>query len=197
MKADNQAFSGWCGVRINQHFDVLNPVIISLYAILYDCINAVLYGSVGYMKIILDTNIIVNVLLSPSRQSASYKVFEMCLENKLEPQVGSALFSEYEDVLSRPEIQQRAKYTPIEIETLLDGFLNRCTWARIHYLWRPNLKDEGDNHLVDLAVASNAKWIVTQNIKDLESGELKFGFRSITPEAFLEVLHGNNHISNH
>lgn len=149
------------------------------------------------MKIIVDTNILVNVLLSPSRKSASYQVFEKCLERALQPQVGSALFSEYEDVLNRPEIQMRATYTPAEIDDLLDGFLSCCTWINIHYLWRPNLKDEGDNHLVDLAVASNAKWIVTQNIKDLESGELKFGFHSITPEAFLEVLYGNDNVSNH
>ncbi len=147
------------------------------------------------MKIIVDTNIIVNVLLSPSQRSASFKVFEMCLENKLKPQIGYALFKEYEDVMSRPEIQLRAKYTPAEIDEILNGFLSVCNWVKIHYLWRPNLKDEGDNHLVDLAVASNAQWIVTQNIKDLESGELRFGFRSISPEKFLEVIHGNNHIS--
>ena len=110
------------------------------------------------------------------------------------PHVGSALFSEYEDVLNRPEIQMKAKYTPAEINDLLDGFLSCCTWVNIHYLWRPNLRDEGDNHLVDLAVASNAKWIVTQNMKDLESGELTFGFRSITPEALLEMLNGNHNL---
>ncbi len=146
------------------------------------------------MQIIIDTNIIVNAMLSPSRKSASYQVLEMCLEQKLQPQIGSALFSEYEDVLGRPEIQMRSRYTPAEINKVLDALLNICTWNTIRYLWRPNLIDESDNHLIDLAVASNAQWIITQNIKDLDSGELKFGFRSITPEEFIEVMHGNDYI---
>ena len=148
------------------------------------------------MKIILDTNILVNVILSPSKKSASYKIIEMCLRGKLKPQIGCALFNEYEDVLRRPEIQARAKYTTGEIEQILDGFLCMCTWTKVNFLWRPNLQDEGDNHLIDLAVASNTQWIITQNIKDLHSGELKFSFQSVSPDKFMEVLYGNNHIQN-
>lgn len=118
----------------------------------------------------------------------------MCLTGKLEPQIGCALFNEYEDVIFRTEIQKMSKYTTEEINQILNGFLNICSWTNINYLWRPNLKDEGDNHLIDLAVASNSQWIVTQNIKDLHSGELKFNFQSISPDKFIEVLYGNNHI---
>ncbi|RDH41429.1 putative toxin-antitoxin system toxin component, PIN family [Zooshikella ganghwensis] len=149
------------------------------------------------MKVIIDTNILVNVFLSPSRSSASYRIFELCLMQKLQPQIGCALFCEYEDVLSRPLILGRAKYSPSEIEQMLDGFLSICSWAKVNYLWRPNLRDEGDNHLIDLAVASNAEFIVTQNIKDLNSGDLRFGFRSVTPEQFLEVYYGDNNLSHH
>ncbi|NOQ35080.1 MAG: PIN domain-containing protein [Methylococcaceae bacterium] len=46
------------------------------------------------MKIILDTNILVNVLLSPSKKSASYKVFKRCLTGQFKPQIGCALFNE-------------------------------------------------------------------------------------------------------
>ena len=146
------------------------------------------------MKIILDTNVIANVLLSPSRKSASYQLFEQCLLKKLQPQIGNALYAEYEDVLTRAEIQAKSTYAPTEIEVLLEGLLACCTWNTVRYLWRPNLKDEADNHLIDLAVASNAQYVVTQNMKDLESGELKFGFRSITPEHFLEVLYGHDNL---
>ena len=44
----------------------------------------------------------------------------------------------------------------------------------IYYLWRPNLKDEGDNFLIELAVAGNAEIIVTNNVKDLGSAKLSF-----------------------
>jgi len=101
------------------------------------------------MKVILDTNILVNVFTSPSRKSASYKIFELCLTKHIQPQIGSALFKEYEDVLSRSEILTLAKYNKEDLTIMLDGFLSVCSWTKINYLWRPNLKDEADNHLID------------------------------------------------
>jgi len=44
--------------------------------------------------------------------------------------------------------------------------------------------------LISKAVASNSKVIITDNKKDLESGELKFNFEVLTPKEFLER---NNH----
>jgi predicted nucleic acid-binding protein len=49
------------------------------------------------------------------------------------------------------------------------------------------LRDEGDNHLIELAVAGHAKCIVSRNIKDLVTGELLFPRIAIlTPEQFLQ-----------
>jgi predicted nucleic acid-binding protein len=46
--------------------------------------------------------------------------------------------------------------------------------------------DEGDNHLIELAVAGHADCIVSRNIKDLVTGELSFPRIAIlTPEQFL------------
>jgi len=44
----------------------------------------------------------------------------------------------------------------------------------IYYLWRPNLKDEADNHLIELAVAGNVKCIITQNKNDFKNSDLLF-----------------------
>lgn len=51
-----------------------------------------------------------------------------------------------------------------EREELLDIFLASCGWTRIYFAWRPNLPDEADNHLVELAVAGGARFIVTRNL---------------------------------
>ncbi len=62
-----------------------------------------------------------------------------------------------------------------------------CRWCRIYYTWRPNLQDEGDNHIIELAVAGGAGYIITKNIKDLKSGELLFdNLRIVTPDEFIE-----------
>ena len=53
----------------------------------------------------------------------------------------------------------------------------------------PNVPDEGDNHLVELAVAGGAKAIVTRNIRDLSRMELRFpALMLLTPEAFLREI---------
>jgi predicted nucleic acid-binding protein len=41
-------------------------------------------------------------------------------------------------------------------------------------LFRPNLKDENDNMFVELAIVSQSKFLITNNIKDFVSGELIF-----------------------
>ena len=54
------------------------------------------------------------------------------------------------------------------------------------YGWRPNLKDETDNHLIELAVAGGADFLITKNIKDFEDAELCFpNLKILKPEQFL------------
>lgn len=76
-----------------------------------------------------------------------------------------------------------------ERDDLLDAFLAVCQWVRIHFVWRPNLPDEADNHLLELAVAGGAAAVVTNNVRDLRRGELVFpGIRVQTPGRFLQSL---------
>jgi len=65
-------------------------------------------------------------------------------------------------------------------------FIFTCKWNEIFYLWRPNLTDEGDDFLIELAVASNSLVIITDNVKDIEVGELKFNIEVLTPKQFIE-----------
>lgn len=52
-----------------------------------------------------------------------------------------------------------------------------------------NLKDEGDNHVVELAVAGRAEMIVTRNLRDFLNMELRFpALRICSPEEFLKGL---------
>lgn len=76
-----------------------------------------------------------------------------------------------------------------EREALLNAFLNVCQWTTVYYLWRPNLRDEADNHLLELAVAGNAEYLVTHNVRDFSAAELYFpGVSVVTPQQLLEEL---------
>lgn len=101
--------------------------------------------------------------------------------------MGAALLAEYEDLLGREKIWRGARLTAAEREDFLDIFLSTCQWTRIYYAWRPNLSDEADNHLLELAVAGQAEYLVTRNVRHLRRGELKFPQISVvTPTQFLK-----------
>jgi len=97
------------------------------------------------------------------------------------------LFLEYEDVLARDELFAEALITSQDRAVLLDAFLSVCEWVSISFLWRPNLPDESDNHLIELAVAGHAESVITGNTKDIAGGELIFDtIRIVTPSAWLK-----------
>lgn len=136
-------------------------------------------------RIVVDTNILVSAILSPD--GVARNVLRQCLTEEARPLISNSLFLEYGDVLSREELFATAPLSSKERVLLLDAFLGVCQWINVAFLWRPNLPDESDNHLIELAVAGNAEWIVTGNVKDIAAGELVFdSFRIITPGAWLE-----------
>lgn len=122
--------------------------------------------------IVVDTNVLVGALLSPT--GTNREVLRRCLRGMYEPLIGAALFAEMEDALKRDELMRRSPASASEREALFAAFLGVCRWVSIYYLWRPNLRDEGDNHVLELAIAGGAEAIVTNNIRDFTSGELKF-----------------------
>jgi predicted nucleic acid-binding protein len=74
-------------------------------------------------------------------------------------------------------------------QTLFEACLSVSIWVKVYYLWRPNLPDEADNHLIELALAGNAGAIVTNNLRDLRRAELAFPHLSfLTPTQFLRTL---------
>lgn len=114
-------------------------------------------------------------------------VIASCLSEEHMPLMGAALFAEYSDVINREDIFRACHLNKEERNELVDIFFSVCQWTDIYFGWRPNLKDEGDNHLIELAVAGHARCIVSRNIKDLTRGELLFpDILLLTPEEFLQ-----------
>lgn len=137
--------------------------------------------------LVMDTNILVAALLRGGGSARG--VLRACLNESYQPVLGPALLAEYEDVLSRDELFAGSALSAKERNEVLDGFLNRCRWIEVFYAWRPNLPDEADNHLIELAVAAQAEAIVTRNLRDVARGELKFpSLRILTPEQCLEAF---------
>ncbi len=135
-------------------------------------------------NIVIDTSVLISALIG--KEGPSREVSRQCLLGDYNPLISNALFSEYEDVAAREKTLELCPLEPQEIRDLLNALYGVCHWVPIYYLWRPNLKDEDDNFLIELAVAGNGKYIVTNNTRDLHSAELSFkDLKIVTPEAFL------------
>ncbi len=136
------------------------------------------------MKVVVDTNIWISALIS--KDGSSREIIRQALKEKISPQISTTLFLEYEAVMKREKIQKLCSLYVEEQNELFQAFLSTCQWNEIFYLWRPNLEDKNDDFLIELAVASNSRVIITDNTKDIAFGELHFDIEVLTPKQFLE-----------
>jgi predicted nucleic acid-binding protein len=105
------------------------------------------------------------------------KKFQVC--------VSVPLVLEYEDAGKR--LGREFGLTHHDIEDIIDYICSVADRREIHYLWRPILKDPKDDHILELAVEANAKFIITYNKNDfIEAGQ--FGINILTPKEYLEEI---------
>lgn len=135
------------------------------------------------LNIILDTNVLHAGLYSS--KGASYQILKLVEKDKIKIILSTVLLFEYEDVLKRNK--KILKLTDSDIDRILDNLCALSRHQKIYYLWCPYLSDPKDDHILELAVASETKTIVTHNIKDF-IGVDKFGVRVITPKELLEDI---------
>ena len=138
------------------------------------------------MRAVIDTNVLVGACIG---RGASSQVVEACLEGRLSPVIGASLLFEYRDVIARVESFRLARMNAEERAILLRAFVSRCAWQEIHFHWRPNLPDEADNHVMELAIAAGAAMVVTLNVRDFLRQELKFpAIEIVRPEQLIERM---------
>lgn len=133
--------------------------------------------------VVMDTNVFFTGLYSSL--GASFQILKLINEGKIQLVISTTLLFEYEDVLKREEtiLELSCK----EIDIILDNICACSNFQQIYFLWRPYLKDPKDDHVLEVAVASKTKIIVTHNIRDFK-GLQKFGIKAITPGNYLEVI---------
>jgi len=136
------------------------------------------------VTVTLDTNIVFQALYS--RSGASHAILQMIRSGQLELALSVPVFEEYCQVLLRPKTLKETGRSLKEMEAVLDFLALVGIPTPIHYLWRPNLPDAGDDMFVELALASGSEYLITRNMRHyLRVGSLDLGVRVTTPPAFL------------
>ena len=116
------------------------------------------------MRIVLDTNVLYQALRNSS--GASHYILQLIRQRQLEMAISIPVYLEYRDVLSRQESLNDLGLSLDEVESVLRLVAYIARPFSIYFLMRPNLIDESDNMFVDLAFASNSRFIITSNVSD-------------------------------
>jgi predicted nucleic acid-binding protein len=132
---------------------------------------------------IVDTNVLLAGLRS--RSGSSFRLIERVEQGLVTPAVTVPLVLEYEDVLGRPGALPHI--SPKEIGRFIDWWISVSQLHVIHFLWRPFLPDAKDDMLLEAAIASGAKHIVSFNLRHLEPCG-KLGIRPLSPNDYLKSL---------
>ena len=132
-------------------------------------------------RIVIDTNVFISAL--KSKKGASYKLLFETSREKYEQCISPALIFEYESVAKRKNMKINFE----KINDIIDMICLHSKKCEIYFLWRPFLKDPKDDFLLELAIESKSKFIITYNIKDFK-GVSKFGIKVITPKKYLQLI---------
>lgn len=132
---------------------------------------------------VVDTNVLYAGLYS--RRGASYRILRAIERGRIRLALSTTLLFEYEEILKRN--QSLLRLSDREVESILDGLCSRSDHQKIFFLWRPELPDAKDDHVLELAVASGTSTIVTYKVRDF-GGAGKFGIKVVTPRELSEEL---------
>ncbi|MDP8568043.1 putative toxin-antitoxin system toxin component, PIN family [Methylophilus aquaticus] len=135
------------------------------------------------MRVVFDTSLLVAAIRS--KQGASYALISSLPNPQFEICLSVALYVEWQAVLTRVEHLPPGQQ-PENALAFLRYLASISHLQDIYYLWRPQLRDPNDDMVLELAVASQAEYIVTHNVRDFQN--LKFDIQAISPGEFLTQL---------
>lgn len=138
------------------------------------------------MKLVLDTDVIVAALRSPS--GASAEILRLARYGRLGLAVTVPLVLEYETVSSRPEHLAASGLSRDEVQAVIDTLVSLAEWVRIDYRWRPQTRDPADEMVLEAAINAGADGIVTFNRRDFAAAPGRFGIGCWLPGEILEKL---------
>jgi putative PIN family toxin of toxin-antitoxin system len=140
------------------------------------------------MRLVFDTDVVVAAMRSD--HGASRQLLLAALDRRITLLVSVPLMLEYEAVLTRPEQRQAIGLKAEEIGEVLDALAAVIEPVALRFLWRPRLKDPGDEMVLETAVNGRADRLITFNARHLAEAALAFGIRTSPPGAVWREMQG-------
>ena len=137
------------------------------------------------MRVVLDTNVLVSAILS--RGNPPDSILRAWRRGSFELVTSSPLMRELENVLTRPRIRRRLRWSTEErtafVAALREGALVVTTEGELSVIQA----DPADNRVLEAAVGAGADYIVSGDRHLLELGSYE-SVRIVTPARFLAII---------
>ena len=131
------------------------------------------------MRLVLDTNVVVAGMRSPTGASAA--LLMAARGGKITLLANVALALEYEATCRRADHGVAAGLKPAQVTVFIDAVIAMAEPVETHFLWRPQLRDPSDELVLEAAVNGRAAAIVTFNEKDFGAVPMQFGVAVLSP----------------
>lgn len=131
------------------------------------------------MRLVLDTDVVVAGMRSPTGASAALLL--AALEGQVTLVMSVPLVVEYEAICTLPQHRLAAGLSERECQIFVDGLVALAEAVESHFLWRPQLRDPADEMVLEAAVNGRANAIVTFNARDFGNVPARFGVDVLKP----------------
>jgi predicted nucleic acid-binding protein len=123
-----------------------------------------------------------------SPTGASAALLMKARQGKITLLANVALALEYEATCRRAEHAMAAGLNADEVGIFVDAVIAMVEPVESHYMWRPMLRDPGDELVLEAAANGRASAIVTFNQRDFGTTPLQFGVEVLGPAVALRRI---------
>jgi len=135
------------------------------------------------MRLVLDTDVIIAALRSPTGASAA---LVLAIDEGLAQMLATVpLFLEYEAVSHRPEHMLASGLRAPDLAVFFDRLVELVVAVEPWFLWRPQLHDPADEMVLEAAVNGRADALVTFNRRHFIPAADRFGLSVLLPRETL------------
>jgi putative PIN family toxin of toxin-antitoxin system len=137
------------------------------------------------VRLVLDTDVVVAAMRSPA--GASAELLRRIDAGKAVMLLTVALALEYEAICTLAEHRLASGLSSSEADIYVDGLIGLAEPVKSFFRWRPQLRDPGDELVLEAAVNGQADAIITFNESHLREAR-KFGIAVIRPAEVLRRM---------
>jgi len=141
------------------------------------------------IRAVLDANVLISGLIS--RKGTPGQILDAWLKGHFRNCISPAILNEISRVLKYPRIAERLGTD--EADKMLYFLSALSEWVEVKKELRVLTRDPSDNAYLSCAVDAGADYLVTGNTSHFEeAGAIYAGVRTVSPSAFLEILHAES-----